>query len=86
MPVLFPSDVMRTLGSLLICQQSTVRKKRVRSKDIKLKHLSKKCEQGKTNKQNKTTPPKKHTKFLKNCAVGIWALKFKTRTIKIRRD
>ena len=36
-----------------------------------MKHLSKKCEEGKTNKQNKTaTTTTKNTKFLKNYSVG----------------
>lgn len=50
-----------------------MRKKRLRGKDLKMKHLSKKCEQGKTNKRNETTPKnktKQNTKFLKNYAVG----------------
>lgn len=35
-----------------------------------MKHLSKKCEEGKTNKQNKTATTTKKPKFLKNYSVG----------------
>ena len=68
-----------------------MRKRRLRGKDLKIKHLSKKCEQGKTNKRNETTPKNKTKQnktpnSLKVTLWGIWALKFKTRTIKIRAD